>query len=123
MGLPAGQPRGIPISNPPLRAGGCALIQYNFESKVQMIISRLICSSFLYVDNGFSRISPPFASDFSTLVVANYSTFHGEKKTCSRLLTFEAGVVSVGFSLLLHELRNVSLISSQIAASFGCGDM
>ena len=23
VGLPAGQPRGIPISNPPLRAGGC----------------------------------------------------------------------------------------------------
>ena len=36
VGLPAGQPRGIPISNHPLRAGGCALIYYNFESKVQI---------------------------------------------------------------------------------------
>ena len=32
-GLPAGQPRGILIANPPLRAGGCALILYKFEVK------------------------------------------------------------------------------------------
>ena len=38
VGLPAGQPRGIPISNPPLRTGGFALIKYNFGSKVQSII-------------------------------------------------------------------------------------
>ena len=37
--LPAGQPRGVPISNP-LRAGGCALI-YNFQSKMQRTYSSL----------------------------------------------------------------------------------
>ena len=41
VGLPAPQPRGglAPLSTPPLfRAGGCALILYNFESKMQRLV-------------------------------------------------------------------------------------
>ena len=56
VGLPAGQPRGIFISNPLLRAGGCASIEYNFESKGQSrILSKYEEIWVLSVPNKFDQ--------------------------------------------------------------------